>query len=99
MLSMHDSCSDFGFFSGFVASGPLVVLAEAVLHMGSKPSYKQQMLLFQLVAGLTLAGNLLHLVASVQSCTLHCSLRQSIATWEWVQACQQTTFAVTCYNS
>ena len=44
-------------WSGFVASGPLVVLAEAALRMGSKPSYIQQMLLFQLVAGLTLAGN------------------------------------------
>ena len=44
-------------WSGFVASGPLVVLAEAALRMGSKPSYIQQMLLFQLVAGLTLAGS------------------------------------------
>lgn len=43
-------------YSGFVASGPLVVLAEAALRMGPKPSYVQQMLLFQLVAGLTLAG-------------------------------------------
>ena len=49
-------------FSGFVASGPLVVLAEAALRMGSKPSYFQQMLLFQLVAGLTLAGDRLQLV-------------------------------------
>lgn len=42
--------------TGFVASGPLVVLAEAALRMGPRPSYIQQMLLFQLVAALTLAG-------------------------------------------
>ena len=41
---------------GFVASGPLVVLAEAALRIGAKPSYVQQLLLFQLVAALTVAG-------------------------------------------
>ena len=42
--------------AGFVASGPLVVLAEAALRMGPQPSHIQQLILFQLVAGLTLAG-------------------------------------------
>ena len=55
-------------WSGFVASGPLVVLAETALRMGSKPSYIQQMLLFQLVAGLTLAGS--H-TAIFLSCKFH----------------------------
>ena len=49
--------------AGFVASGPIVVLAEAALQMGPNPSHIQQVLLFYLVAGLTLAGN-----CSVQSC-------------------------------
>ncbi|DBB16535.1 TPA: hypothetical protein ACH3X3_014799 [Trebouxia sp. C0006] len=42
--------------TGFVASGPIVVLAEAALRMGPRPSYTQQLLLFELVAALTLAG-------------------------------------------
>ena len=42
--------------TGFVASGPLVVLAEAALRIGAKPSYIQQLLLFELVAALTVAG-------------------------------------------
>lgn len=50
-LDCYECCS------GFVASGPVVVLAEAALRMGPKPSYLQQMLLFQLVAGFTLAGS------------------------------------------
>lgn len=33
-----------------------MVLAEAALRMGPRPSYVQQLLLFQLVAGLTIAG-------------------------------------------
>ncbi|KAL0033491.1 hypothetical protein WJX77_011956 [Trebouxia sp. C0004] len=42
--------------TGFVASGPIVVLAEAALRMGPRPSYTQQLLLFQLVAALTVTG-------------------------------------------
>ena len=41
-----------------MASGPIVVLAA--LRMGPRPSYTQQLLLFELVAALTLAGPVLN---------------------------------------
>lgn len=42
--------------AGFVASGPLVVLLEVALRIGSAPTYSQQLALFLLVTVVTSAG-------------------------------------------
>lgn len=77
--------------SGFVASGPLVVLAEAALRMGPRPSYIQQMLLFQLVAALTLAGSCVAACMPVVTCCHSTASSHQIASLDIVvQQCAVT---------
>ena len=58
----------FCMFSGFVASGPVVVLAEAALGIGSGPTEAQQIMLFGLVTAITGAGRLLFTPFSLHAC-------------------------------
>lgn len=83
-------------FSGFVASGPVVVLAEAALGIGSGPTEAQQIMLFVLVTAITCAGWLLftpsacmhtHAVAPDVPCMVLAS--------DWTHTGNQYTFTLT----
>ena len=42
--------------SGFVGSGPLVILADLVLRIGPQPSFAQRLALYWFVTAVTCAG-------------------------------------------